>query len=167
MLKETLNSFRLDYIDLYLIHWPFGFKVGTSYWPLGDGPHTYSDIDYIETWEAMEDCVKQGLTKSIGVSNFNSEQIDRLLKFAKIKPVVNQVETNPNINQKKLIQFCKGRDIVLTGYCPLGRNDSVGIPGLPVPSILDPKVKKIGEKYSKTPAQVVLNYLVIIFIIGL
>lgn len=108
----------------------------------------------------MEECVRLGLTKSIGVSNFNEEQIDRLLKNCKIKPVVNQVEVNPNLNQKKLIQFCKERDIIITGYCPLGRSEYAGTPGFPNPTIFDPKVIEMGKKYNKTPAQIVLNYLV-------
>lgn len=108
----------------------------------------------------MEECVNLGLTKSIGISNFNAEQIDRLVKNCKIKPVCNQVEANPNLNQKKLIEFCKQRDIVIVGYCPLGRSEYAGTPGFPDPTIFDPKVIEIGKKYNKTPAQVVLNYLV-------
>lgn len=129
-------------------------------WPLSEGADAYADTDYLETWEGMEDCVNQGYAKSIGVSNFNSEQIDRLVKNAKIKPVVNQVEVNPNVNQKKLIKFCKDREIIITGYCPLGRSEEAGLRGLPESTILDPKVAEIAEKYNKTPAQVVLNYLV-------
>lgn len=131
-------------------------------WPISEGKDAYSDVDYLETWQGMEECVKLGLAKSIGLSNFNSEQIDRVLQHAKVKPVVNQIEVNPNMNQKKLIQFCKDRDIVVVGYCPLGRSDSTGLPGFPEPTIFDPKVAEIGKKYNKTPAQVVLRYLVII-----
>lgn len=110
----------------------------------------------------MEECVKLGLTRNIGVSNFNSSQIDRLMKAAEIQPVVNQVEVNPNLNQKKLIAFCRKRGIVVTGYCPLGRSELAGTPGFPEPTIFDPKVAEIGKKYNKSPAQVVLNYLVCI-----
>lgn len=108
----------------------------------------------------MEECVNLGLAKSIGISNFNAEQIDRLLKNCKIKPVCNQVEVNPNLNQKKLIEFSRQRDIVIVGYCPLGRSEYAGTAGFPNPTIFDPKVAEIGKKYNKTPAQVVLNYLV-------
>ncbi|KAJ8912892.1 hypothetical protein NQ315_011215 [Exocentrus adspersus] len=160
MLKETLDNLKLDYIDLYLIHWPFGFKETASLWPVGEGKSAYSDVDYLETWEGMEECVNLGLTKSIGVSNFNAEQIDRLLKNCKIKPVCNQVEVNPNLNQKKLIEFCKQRDIVVVGYCPLGRSEYAGTPGFPDPTIFDPKVIEMAKKYNKTPAQIVLNYLI-------
>ncbi|CAH0561256.1 unnamed protein product [Brassicogethes aeneus] len=157
-IKETLAALKLDYLDLYLIHWPFGFKENAPLWPVGE-VDSYSDVDYLETWQAMEECVKQNLTKSIGVSNFNAAQIERILENCTIKPAVNQVEVNPNLNQKKLIDFCKKHDIVITGYCPLGRSEFAGTPGFPDPTIFDPKVKEIGEKYRKTPAQVVLNYL--------
>ncbi|KRT83716.1 hypothetical protein AMK59_3403 [Oryctes borbonicus] len=160
MLRETLSYLKLEYIDLYLIHWPFAFKETSPLWPIGEGAEAYSDIDYLETWEGMEECINQGLAKSIGVSNFNSEQIERLLKNCKIKPVVNQVEVNPNLNQKKLIQFCKDRGIIITGYCPLGRVEEAGIRGFPPPTMLDPKVAEIAKKHNKTSAQVVLNYLI-------
>ncbi|KAK4878423.1 hypothetical protein RN001_010929 [Aquatica leii] len=150
MLKEQLQKLQLDYVDLYLMHWPFGFKVRR--WPINGGPSSYSDVDYIETWTMMEEGLKQGLVKSIGVSNFNSEQLQRLLNVAKVKPVVNQIEIHPKFNQKKLIEFCKSNDIVNIGYCPLGQ-------GTPTSAIFDPKVIDIGKKYQKTPAQVVLNYL--------
>ncbi|GJQ77510.1 hypothetical protein Trydic_g20900 [Trypoxylus dichotomus] len=160
MLKETLSYLKLEYIDLYLIHWPFAFKENGALWPISEGAEAYSDIDYLETWEGMEECVNQGYAKSIGISNFNSEQIERLLKNCKIKPVVNQVEVNPNCNQKKLIQFCKDREIIITGYCPLGRVGEAVIRGFPPPTVLDPKVVEIAKKHNKTPVQVVLNYLI-------
>ncbi|XP_022914598.1 aldo-keto reductase 1B-like [Onthophagus taurus] len=159
MIKETLANLKLDYIDLYLIHWPFGFKEDAGMWPMGEDS-AYSDVDYLETWEGMEECVKLGLAKSIGVSNFNSQQLTRLLEKCKIKPVVNQIEVNPNINQKKMIKFCADRDIVVTGYCPMGRVENDGIPGFPTPTIKDPKVIEMAEKYEKTPGQIILNYLV-------
>lgn len=111
----------------------------------------------------MEKLVESGLVRSIGVSNFNSEQIERLLANCTIKPVTNQIEVGPSINQKKLTKFCKDRDIVITGFSPLGRpyiaelNLGLGSPKL---AFLDPRVISIGEKYGKTGAQVVLRYLV-------
>ncbi|KAJ3657756.1 hypothetical protein Zmor_009539 [Zophobas morio] len=158
MLKDSLSKLKLDYVDLYLVHWPMGFKETAPSLPTDASG--YSDVDYLETWEGMEECVRLGLTKSIGLSNFNSEQVERVVTNCKIKPVVNQVEVNPNINQKKLIKFCKDRDIVVVGFCPLGRSNYAGRPGFPSPTIHDPEVIKMGEKYNKTAAQVVLNYLV-------
>uniref|UniRef100_V5GT06 1,5-anhydro-D-fructose reductase n=1 Tax=Anoplophora glabripennis TaxID=217634 RepID=V5GT06_ANOGL len=160
MLRESLKSLQLEYVDLFLIHWPFGFKETADGLPT-DGTASYSDVDYLETWEGMEECVKSGLTKSIGISNFNKEQVARLVNNCRIKPVVNQVEVNPNINQKELIQFCKERDIVVVGFCPLGRStQSTTISTYPRSTILDPKVIEVAKKYNKTPAQVILRYLV-------
>lgn len=159
MLKETLQSLQMSYIDLYLVHWPFAFKEDVSLWPINEGKAAYSDIDYLETWEGMQECVNLGLAKSIGVSNFNQSQIERLVAAATILPAVNQVECNPNLNQKPLIAACKQHGIVITGYCPLGRSENAGTPGFPDPTINDPKVIEMAKKYNKSPAQVVLRYL--------
>lgn len=127
---------------------------------MSEGEAAFSDVDYLETWEGMEECVRLNLAKSIGVSNFNAEQIDRVLKHCTIKPVVNQIEVHPNCNQKKHIAFCKERNIVVTAYCPLGKGAKAAVHGYPKPAIDDPKVIEFGKKYNKTAAQVVLNYLV-------
>lgn len=126
-----------------------------------EGNLVFSDVDFVDTWKAMEKCVELGLVRSLGVSNFNSEQITRILATSTIKPVTNQVECNPNINQKKLIKFCKDLDIVLTAYSPLGRpHYAADNPTGPQSAIHDNRVKIISEKYNKTPAQVILRYLV-------
>lgn len=160
MLRSQLKSLQLEYVDLYLIHWPFGFKKDAEMDLSALDSSAYSDVDYLETWEAMEECVRLGLARSIGISNFNTDQITRLLNAAQIKPAVNQIEVNPNINQKKLIQFCGDRGIVITGYCPLGRmyayEDSSDVPK---PTLLDERVLAMREKYNKTAAQIVLRYL--------
>lgn len=90
--RKSVENFGLKYVDLYLIHWPVAVKMKG---PLNvnqpyEGIEGYN-YDYVNTWKGMEDCVKEGLTKSIGVSNFNSKQIQRVLDAAKIKPVMNQV----------------------------------------------------------------------------
>lgn len=105
----------------------------------------------------MESLVKLGLVKSIGLSNFNSEQIERILSVAEIKPVTNQVECSPELSQKKLIKFCKERDIVVTAYRPLGKaNAELKHP----PYLFDDRVEAIAGKYKKTAAQIILRYLV-------
>lgn len=105
----------------------------------------------------MEKLVELGIVKSIGVSNFNSEQIARLLNVSKIKPVVNQVECSPTINQRKLTKFCRDRNIIITGFCPLGHPN----PRALTPTYMfDDRVKAIAEKYNKTTAQIGLRYLV-------
>ena len=110
----------------------------------------------------MEECVRLGLTKSIGLSNFNSVQIDRVLSIAKIKPVINQVECHPNLNQKKLKEFCKERGIFITAHSPLGSPKRPWLkPGDPQVTIEHPVIVEIAKKYNKSPAQVVLRFLVI------
>lgn len=154
MCKRTLQHLQLDYVDLYLMHWPFAWKEGDDLWPMdNNGEMIFSDVDYIETWRGLEQCYELGLVRSIGVSNFNSEQLDRLLAVARVKPVNNQVEVHPLLNQRKLIEFCARRDIVVTGYCPLGR------PATHFNFLNDPQIRAIGSKYGKSAAQVVLKYL--------
>lgn len=124
-----------------------------------DGQIIFSDDDFLETWKQMEKCVELGLAKSIGVSNFNSKQLKRILDNASMKPVTNQVEVHPYMNQKKLREFCRGHGIVVTAYSPLGSQHpslKVGIP-----KILDhPTIAGLAQKLNKTPAQIVLRYLV-------
>ncbi|XP_063915957.1 aldo-keto reductase family 1 member B1-like [Zophobas morio] len=160
MIKETLRNLRLDYLDLYLVHWPYGLKEGPELYPTDPktGLFISSDTDYVDTWKAMEEVNKKGLTKSIGISNFNSKQIERLLKSAKVVPVTNQIECHPYLNQTKLRKFCSDRGITVTSYSPLGSParpwQKPGDPDV----INDPKIKEIGNKYGKSPAQILLRY---------
>jgi len=160
-LRTTLKNLNLKQLDLYLIHWPFALKEEDELFPVNaDGTTAYSDVDYLDTWKAMEDLVKKGLVKSIGISNFNKRQTERLLQHATIKPVTNQIEIHPYLNQEKLIKYLESKDIRVTAYSPLGSPDRPWAkPG--DPQLLDdPKIRKIAEKYKKTPAQVVLKYAV-------
>ncbi|KAJ6635249.1 1,5-anhydro-D-fructose reductase, partial [Pseudolycoriella hygida] len=164
--RNSCEKLGLGYIDLYLMHSPMGFEYrgdteADSFPKNSDGVVLFNEVDYVDTYKAMEKLVETGLVRSLGVSNFNSEQIDRLLANCQIKPVTNQVEVGPSITQKKLTKFCKERDIVITGFSPLGRPYNAGLnPDLPKLAFLDPRVIAIGEKYGKTGAQVVLRYLV-------
>lgn len=163
--KKSFDNLNLGYIDLYLMHTPVGFENRGLTGPMlptnAAGEVALTDTDYLDTWKAMEQCVKKGLVRSIGVSNFNSEQITRLLENCEIKPVTNQVECSPNINQKKLTAFCKSKDMVLTAYSPLGKPHMYAKDGsLPKPAFQDPRVQVIGDKYGKSAGQVVLRYLV-------
>lgn len=158
-LRKSLKNLQLEYLDLFLIHWPHGFRSGEELFPAdGEGNTIFSDVDYVETWKAMEECVRKGLTKSIGLSNFNSEQVERVMKGATIKPVVNQVECHPYLTQKKLKAFCEERGIRLIAYSPLGSPDRpFADPN--APKLLDdPKLKTVAEKYGKTVAQILIRY---------
>ncbi|XP_023716709.1 aldo-keto reductase family 1 member B1 isoform X2 [Cryptotermes secundus] len=161
--KKSLSNLGLDYVDLYLIHWPFGFQEGEDGRPKDENNKLiFSDVDYVDTWKAMEECVKQGLTKSIGFFNFNSQQIQRVLDIATIKPVVNQVECHPYLNQTKLIEFCREKGIQITAYSPFAGPTSIAPlhKGESPEPLKDPKIKELADKYNKTVAQVILKYLV-------
>nr|CAH7752799.1 unnamed protein product [Callosobruchus chinensis] len=160
-LKESLKNLQLDYLDLYLIHWPVAYKEEGELFPRdANGKIIFSDVDYVDTWKALEECVRKGLTKSIGLSNFNSKQIERVLSIATIKPVMDQVECHPYLNQKKLIEFCRSKNIAVTGYSPLGSPDRPWAKPEDPQLLDDPKLKQLADKYKKTPAQILLRYQV-------
>lgn len=161
--RKSLTNLGLDYIDLYLMHTPIGYELRDpeDLFPTDEaGNIQFTDFDYLDTYKAMEKLVDLGLVKSIGLSNFNSEQITRVLDNARIKPVVNQVECSPTLNQKDLTAFCKARDIVIMSYSPMGRPHAYEKDkNLPKPALLNEKVQEIAQKYNKTPGQIILRYL--------
>ncbi|EFX88431.1 hypothetical protein DAPPUDRAFT_230297 [Daphnia pulex] len=162
-LRMTLKNLQLDYLDLYLMHWPMAFEENPEMIldvPFDEnGRVKCKDVDYVDTWKAMEACVRQGLVRSIGVSNFNSQQLKRLLENCAIKPVTNQVEAHVYLNQKPMIELCREYGIVVTAYSPLGRpslvEDPVNEPILPN----DPQINEVAVRYRRTVAQILLRYL--------
>ncbi|XP_043289227.1 aldo-keto reductase family 1 member A1-like [Venturia canescens] len=158
-LMGTLKDLALDYLDLYLMHWPFAFKESEEVYPADkSGEIETSDIDYVDTWKAMESLVDKGLVKNIGISNFNSKQIDRLLANCRIKPVTNQVECHPYLAQIGLSEFCASRGITITAFSPLSSPYKPRTHPEDALLLEDRKIKSIASKYKKTPAQVVLRY---------
>ncbi|XP_068174620.1 aldo-keto reductase family 1 member A1-B [Antennarius striatus] len=160
-LMKTLKDLKLDYLDLYLIHWPLGFQRGDDPFPKAeDGTMLYDTTDYKLTWAAMEKLVDKGLIKSIGLSNFNSRQLDDVLSVARIKPTVLQVESHPCLAQVELLDHCRKQDVVMTAYSPLGSPDRAWKqPDEPV-ILEEPLLTALAEKYKKSPAQVILRWQV-------
>jgi L-glyceraldehyde reductase len=154
--KRSLEKLKFDYVDLYLLHWPYSFIQGDEFDPKDEsGNVILSDpqIPIEETWGAMESLVEAGLVKSIGVSNFTIPKLEKLLSFAKIKPVVNQVELHPLFPQNELKDWCAKHDILLVGFTPLGRNNH-GAPRLPE----HPRIQELAQKLGKTPASLLISW---------
>ncbi|XP_013186405.2 aldo-keto reductase AKR2E4 [Amyelois transitella] len=149
-LKTSLEKLGLDYVDLYLMHWPLGLN----------DDYTHSSVDFMETWRGLEDVVNQGLAKGIGVSNFNEDQIRRVLTEGNIKPAVLQIEIHPQIIQTDLVSYAQSQGLVVMGYSPLGSLVMRFGMMFPGPRVDDPKLVKIAQKYGKSTPQVVLRWLV-------
>ncbi|XP_037573620.1 aldo-keto reductase family 1 member B1 isoform X4 [Dermacentor silvarum] len=157
--NRSMRALGVDYIDLYLVHWPQAYKEDGDLFPKDEnGDIQLADIDYLETWEGMEECKRKGLVRSIGVSNFNSEQITRLVKSCQIKPVMNQIECHPYLPQKKLIALCADFQIKTTAYSPLGSPDRPWAPKGEKTLMEDETVKAIAKKHGVTAAQVLIRY---------
>lgn len=162
-LNQSLRDLQLEQLDLYLVHFPVGLqKVGDELFPSKDGQMLSSDVDYLDVWRGMEALQSSGQVRSIGVSNFNILQLERLLSVAKIPPAVNQVELHPYLVQSELVEFCKSRNIALTAYSPFG---SPGRPKElhrgdtdPQKLLEDPMIGDIAKIHRRTPAQVLLRY---------
>ncbi|WP_223587941.1 aldo/keto reductase [Neobacillus bataviensis] len=127
--ETSLKKLGLDYLDLYLIHWPGKTK-------------------YKETWKALEKLYKDGRVRAIGVSNFKVHHLEDLLKDAEIKPMVNQVEYHPHLAQKELLAFCQKEGIQLEAWSPLKQGQLLN----------DPVITEIAAKYGKSAAQVILRW---------
>lgn len=159
-LQKTLHDLQLDYVDLYLIHWPQNFaklEDGNASTPRHpDGSIVYDfETTTMDTWRAMEALVSMGLAKSIGLSNFNEQQIIEIITDGDIKPAMLQVEIHPYNQEHELSTFCAEHKIALTAYSPLGSGNAID--GMTV--LENPVLADIGKRYGKSSAQVVLAWL--------
>ncbi|QQE75525.1 aldo/keto reductase [Brevibacillus composti] len=125
---ESVKKLRLDYLDLYLVHWPVKGK-------------------YVDTWKALEKLYRDGYVRAIGVSNFKVHHLEDLKQHSEIVPAVDQVEYHPLLTQKELLAYCKENGIQMEAWSPLMQGN-----------LDQPVLAEIGQKYGKSPAQVVLRW---------
>jgi diketogulonate reductase-like aldo/keto reductase len=169
--KKSLADLGLDYLDLYLIHFPISLKfvpIETRYPPewihdpsTANPKMEYANVPIHETWEGMEGLVAKGLVRNIGISNFNAQSIMDLVKYAKVFPSVLQIELHPYLVQSVLVEYCQKIGIAVTGYSPLGSSSYIPLKmdkGQGVGLLEEPTVVRIAGKYKKSTAQVLLRW---------
>ncbi|KAI4823589.1 hypothetical protein KUCAC02_012167 [Chaenocephalus aceratus] len=159
-LDKSLKDLQLDYLDLYLVHFPVGLKkMGDELFPKKDGKMLTSDIDYVDVWRGMEALQASGKVRSIGVSNFSILQLQRLLALCRAPPAI---ELHPYLVQTEMIELCKSKNIVLTAFSPFG--SPARPPEMlrgetdPLRLLEDPVVADIAKKHRHSPAQVLLRF---------
>ncbi|KAM1175864.1 hypothetical protein ACFX15_027695 [Malus domestica] len=161
--KDSLKKLRLDYLDLYLVHFPVATKhtgVGMTGSALDEDGVLEIDttISLETTWHAMEDLVSMGLVRSIGISNYDIFLTRDCLAYSEVKPAVNQIETHPYFQRESLVKFCQKHGICVTAHTPLGGAVANSEWFGSVSCLDDPVLKNLAEKYKKTAAQVVLRW---------
>ncbi|GHB24423.1 aldo/keto reductase [Mongoliitalea lutea] len=161
-LTKTLSELRLSYVDLYLMHWPISFKKGVEFAQNREEFYTYQDVPLTQTWEGLESCYIKGLTKHIGMSNFNIAKLSEILDNCKIKPEMNQVEMHPFLPQEKLVKFCKDQGLLMTAYSPLGSGDRASsIKKEDEPDLMNHDlIQDLANKYGCSNAQILIAYSV-------
>ena len=153
--EASRRRLRLDYVDCYLIHTPFAFRPGDEQDPRDEHGQVIYDagVTLLERWQALERLVDEGRCKSIGLSDISLERVQEIVKAARIKPAVVQVESHPYLPEWELLDFCRQQRIVLLAFAPLAHGME--------PKLLDnPVITTIAQRVHKTPAQVVLAWAI-------
>ncbi|KAJ5329080.1 hypothetical protein N7541_000790 [Penicillium brevicompactum] len=153
-LQQSLTNLGLDYVDLYLVHWPLAMNPNGNHplFPkLEDGSRDIvHDHSHVTTWKSMEKLVGNGKVKAIGVSNYSVQYLEELLPQATIVPAVNQIENHPSLPQQDTVDFCNKAGIHITAYSPLGSTGS--------PMFTAEPIVAIAKKRGVTPASILLSY---------
>nr|AAK38618.1 aldoketoreductase-like protein [Faxonius limosus] len=162
-LQKSLDNLRLPYVDLYLVHYPCGILDTDRERLSADEVTVDPTTDIHAIWRAMEAQLAAGKTKNIGLSNFNADQVQRIIKGCQVRPAVLQVEVHVYMQQGALRAFCAQHDIVVCAFCPLGGPfrliRKASRPGEVKLLLEDPQVLDVATAHHKTPAQVLLRYL--------
>ncbi len=170
--RRTLSDLRVDYLDLYLIHFPISlqhvpfeqrYPAGWFFDPAALPPKMHYDpVPVLETWQAMEELTQRGLVREIGVSNFNIALLRDLLATQTTRPAVLQVELHPFLTQDKLLRFCQEQQIAVTGFSPLGAQSyfQLNMAQQEESLLAHPALAGIAAAHGKTPAQVALRWAV-------
>ncbi|WP_417872030.1 aldo/keto reductase [Winogradskyella sp.] len=159
-LQDSLKKLQLDYLDLYLIHWPVAFRNGVDFPKKPEDYLTPEEAPIIETWKQMEKAKKDGLAKHIGVSNFSDVKLKELIEKASVKPEMNQVELHPLLQQDDLLAYCKSENVLVTAYSPLGSGDrSDSMKGENEPNLLEiDTIKDIARKHNASAGQILISW---------
>jgi len=161
-LETTLKNLQLDYLDLYLMHWPVALRRGKFIPEAAEDILPLEQIPLAVTWQAMEGLHDAGLCRHLGVSNFNVPKLRDLLGKASIRPEANQVEFHPYLQQPELFGFCKENGIFLTAYGPLGSPDRPArIKEADEPVLMEePTIVEIAGRINASPAQVLIRWAI-------
>jgi len=152
-LERTLRDLQVRHLNLFLMHFPVSFEhTPEAFSKDASGKGKLDNVPLEETWRAMEVCMKDGMTRALGVANFTLEQLQKLYTFAEIKPAVAQFEVHPYLIQSDVLEFCNRHGIVVVCHTPLGSVE--GCDEL----LNDPTLKQLATKYRKTPSQIILRW---------
>ncbi len=161
-IKETLQQLGLERLDLYLMHWPIAQREGVAVPESADDFLSLDEVPLVETWQALQECQQQGLTREIGVSNFSIKKLQQVLENCSIPPAANQVESHPLLPQNDLVNFCKENQILYTAYSPLGSPDRPDRSRQESDPVLleNEVINQIAGQHDATAAQVTLAWAV-------